>query len=345
MFTEKETAAGTAAIVLPEDQYAHPGAPTEWWWHVGTLTAKDGSTYGFEVNAAMIGSTFTQIAISDVKTGNYYQKVNFLGAPAAGWAESDPTKPWAVTLGTSGSGAGYIAMTAINGDPLNMSVKADFSDQLTATTCAIDLTFKQQGAPLLVWGTGCHKDVDPNGTTPLTKDNFYYSLTHLAASGTLTIGNDTIEVTGITWMDHEYGAFPKSYKWIFHNVQITDGISFSNFTKPDQVPQAGIPMMSQATLLMPDGTSTLVNTTTTPIEPVFTFDNVDYFEGFRIELNSGNLYGIFEIRSLVKNQVFVSPVPNSNVFEGIGECIGIFNGEKVAGTAWIEENLAPTIQP
>ena len=38
-------------LTLPKDMYLHLGAPTEWWWHIGTLRAGN-RTFGFEINAA-----------------------------------------------------------------------------------------------------------------------------------------------------------------------------------------------------------------------------------------------------------------------------------------------------
>ena len=61
----------TNAIELPRDQYLHPTAPNEWWWHIGTLGAGD-RVFGFEINAAMrsmFGQTisFTEIMLTDVQ--------------------------------------------------------------------------------------------------------------------------------------------------------------------------------------------------------------------------------------------------------------------------------------
>jgi hypothetical protein len=60
--------ASKSAIFLPADQYLHRGAPTEWWWHVGTLQSGD-RIFGFEINAAAFsdrGYAFSQIMLTDV---------------------------------------------------------------------------------------------------------------------------------------------------------------------------------------------------------------------------------------------------------------------------------------
>lgn len=340
MMTANEQAVSAPAITLPRDQYAHKDAATEWWWHVGTLNASDGRTFGFEINAAMMfGNVFTQISLADVAQKKDYQKVNMIGATPAGWAEEDPSRHWYVKLGAESSGE-YITMVSIDQNPMEMHVKAAFTDAGTGVQCAFDMKFRQKKAPLLVWGTGCRENVDPKGTSPITRNNYYYSLTDLEASGTITIDSEVIDVTGLTWMDHEYGAFPPGYKWVFQNVQLENGIHFSNYSEGGQVPTLNKPLKSAASVLFPDGITKLIPTVTTPLGPVFTFDDVTYFMGFRIEIDSDELKADLELTSLIQNQVFVGPMPDSNVYEGIGSCTGKMNGKDVKGTAWLEQNIA-----
>ncbi|MBC3640969.1 hypothetical protein H8J56_27835, partial [Klebsiella sp. Kps] len=67
-----------------------------------------------------------------------------------------------------------------------------------------DLTLSQRGRPMFIFGTG----VNPGATGTSVKDNnYYFSLTHLQAKGSITIDGKRIPVKGVTWMDHEYGAF------------------------------------------------------------------------------------------------------------------------------------------
>jgi len=106
-----------------KDQYLHPNSPTDWWWHTGTLTTKEGRTFGFEINTASFryegpltqGFAFTQVLLTDVMTNTVYQSstrylankvaLNIPVLDGSGtydpttWAESDSTKPWSVSLG------------------------------------------------------------------------------------------------------------------------------------------------------------------------------------------------------------------------------------------------------
>jgi predicted secreted hydrolase len=93
-------------LSLPADQYLHEGAPTEWWWYMGTLKAGN-RTFGFEINAASFqdrGFSFSQISLTDVQNQTHYQRTApyLAGAPFNGstWAQSDPTQPWTAALGS-----------------------------------------------------------------------------------------------------------------------------------------------------------------------------------------------------------------------------------------------------
>ena len=92
------------AIQLPQDHYAHPKAPTEWWWHIGTLTTlnKD-RTFGFEVNATSapgLNISFTQIMITDVQNQGHYQNTKIFPSDPK-WAESDTSKAMVCETGHS----------------------------------------------------------------------------------------------------------------------------------------------------------------------------------------------------------------------------------------------------
>lgn len=356
MSENQENQENASSIILPDDQYAHTGAPTEWWWHVGTLFTEDGRTFGFEINAAGMKDNsaaysyaFTQIQITDVKNKRNYQKVNVTMPCPSNWAQYDKTQPWFVALGQSGTD-GAVAMSAVDRNPLNMSVQATFTDidpdSNIKTPCELDLDFFQQGPPLLVWGTGSNL-VDPNATSPITRNNYYYSLTNLQASGIIKIGSEEIKVSGLTWMDHEYGAFPNGSTgkviWLLQDIQLDNGLHLSNYTKFGVVPQENVPMPSNATFLV-NGESIFLNTITTPLGPIFiSRKGIAYFLKFKIEFEDYKHLS-FVVNVSYPDQVFRDG-ESADVYEGVATAEFLFNmTEKkqmviTKGTAWVEQNL------
>ena len=215
-----DTSISESAIHLPRDHYAHPQTRNEWWWNIGTLRSGD-RVFGFEINAAEreFGGQpylFSQIMLTDVQSQKHYQKTTPFNYDKD-WAESDPAKPWRVSLGESQADDGAVLMTTRGADIRDMVVEARFLDAQTGVWIDFSLKLHQEGAPLLVWGTG----VSP-GTGPIdpTTRNFYYSFTRLQATGLIAIAGTSMPVTGLTWMDHEYGLFAEGTTWILQDAQL-----------------------------------------------------------------------------------------------------------------------------
>ena len=106
-------------LSMPKDMYRHDGAPTEWWWHIGTLRAGD-RVFGFELNAASFaghGFAMTQLSLSDVDAVRHYERTQVYGPAPIGvfsvakWAEGDPSKDWYARLGDPGWAVGGFSVT------------------------------------------------------------------------------------------------------------------------------------------------------------------------------------------------------------------------------------------
>jgi len=321
-------------IELPQDHYAHPDQPTEWWWNIGTLRCGD-RVFGFEitVNAHSVARdgqppiNFTEIMLTDVASGAHYQKTAG-GLYAPDWAESDPAKDWYARMPAPDENGGGVSMTAPAADPLSMRVSAGFIDAATSMKIGFDLQLVQKGPPLIVFGTGRVAAPAP------PQYNYYYSLAHLRASGTIRLGLETFEVEGTTWMDHEYGAFPSGTAWCLQDMQLDNGVHLSNFAAhiPPALDQE---MASKATLLI-DGVSTFVDSRTTPRAPTWlSAKGTLYFLVWDVEI-CAPVAASLRVTSLVAAQQFPD---GPGVYEGVASVVGTWDGKKVTGTAWNEQRI------
>lgn len=324
------------AIRMPQDQYAHVGAPTEWWWHTGTLVCGD-RVFGFEINAANFTvEAFTQIMLTDVAGQRHYQSSTV--QTAGDWAETDPGKDWYARLGNPELDDDWAWMTAPQADPTqNMSVKAQVVDQATGTKVIFDLMMSQGGAPLMVWGSGVMPDPPQPGG--VATNNYYYSLTRMATTGSIAIGDEVFAVTGLTWMDHEYGYFGSSAKpvqWFLQAMQFDNGIHISHYVSFDKAPpQKGVASQSNATIQFPDGTTYYqTDCTVTPVgDPWVAADGQGFYLQFAISIPDFD--GELTVTSSVAQQDF--PAFGADVYEGVATVEGRFDGEAVSGTAWNEQ--------
>ncbi|MEH0198639.1 lipocalin-like domain-containing protein [Caulobacter sp. CCNWLY153] len=413
-----------SVIRLPADHYLHRDAPTEWWWHIGTLKAGD-RVFGFEINAASFqgrGFGFSQIMLTDVAAKKHYQRTTTFTPPAgydpATWAEHDVNRDWRVRLGdpnsrltaikvtnpgsgydpvattvtvtggggsqaiayplvdpTSGAilsiqltnpGRGYtspphivingkgsgataeavhtfITMDAAWGDPTqNMAVVSKLTDDATDTEVVFDLTLSQKGAPFVVWGTGVTQILPPASGSHLQTGNYYYSLTNVAAAGTITIDGEIFEVEGKTWMDHEYGFFGTAQnpvKWILQNAQLDNGWSLSNhyvLAGGNKRPNPGEPVPCEVTLQDPEGQMYVVPGVMTAERPwTSPASGVVYYLDYQLDI--AGFDAVLNFKALLADQEF--PLPTGSIYEGIASAEGSFQGKPASGTGWIEQAL------
>lgn len=336
--------ADKSKLVFPKDHYAHIDAATEWWWHIGTLTAETPNgtrTFGFEINAAGFPVytqdkpfSFTQIMLTDVAKQKHF-KHSQVYTYTKDWAQADVSKPWGAALGKINED-NYAVMTASASDPTDMHVQAKFMDIDSKTTVVFDFKLKQTGDPFLVWGTGV---LDLGGG----KYNFYYSLPNLQASGTISINEEVFQVTGITWMDHQWGFFGSSEKpasWGLQDIQFdypgSPGIPEGRVNISNQH-YASNPLMNNATVQMADGTNHLVWLTSANQlgSRVYQDDQGNKYPlDWEVTIPS---WGTFFVMTLFPDQVFPPLVEGGNpVYEGVAIVKGTFLGQAVSGTAWNE---------
>jgi predicted secreted hydrolase len=218
-----------------------------------------------------------------------------------------------------------------------MVVKASILDEATRTPLLFDLTMSQQGPPLIVWGTGV-SSYPPKEGGVLT-NNYYYSLTRLQTSGTVIVGQEVIQVSGMTWMDHEYGYFGSAKEpvlWFLQDMQLDNGVHISHYQTFTQgnAPKLGERKQSNATVQFPDGTEYfLQDCWMTPNEPWTSLMGTTFFLKFKIEIPAFD--AVFEVTSLMADQDF--PMPAVDVYEGVAKAVGTFQGKDVTGTAWNEQ--------
>jgi predicted secreted hydrolase len=86
---------------------------------------------------------------------------------------------------------------------------------------ALDLTLVEHKGPILHGNRG----YSPKGPMP-GNASYYYSLTRLETSGTVQVGDTSYQVSGLSWMDHEWstsGLSADQVGWDWFSVQLDDG--------------------------------------------------------------------------------------------------------------------------
>lgn len=212
-------------FVFPRDHGAHPEYRTEWWYYTGNLTDSTGNQYGYQL-------TFFRSALtpglpertSDLATNQIYMAHFAVTNGAANDHQS---------FERFSRGAGGLA--GATGEPAYAVWLEDWSvrtiepgvTRLQASTpgeggdVALDLTLRETQAPVLHGKQGLSQKGPEAGNA-----SYYYTLVQVETTGTVTSQGETVDVTGRSWMDHEFGTSALSANavgWDWFSMQLDNG--------------------------------------------------------------------------------------------------------------------------
>ena len=200
---------------FPRDHGAHAGFQTEWWYYTGNIASAGGRRFGYQFTifrrairpqAQESNSEFraediyaAHFTISDIANGGFYHDLRYArGSAGLAGATVEPfyrvwLEDWQVRA--KDDNANKTQITAAS---------ADF---------AIDLHLYQLKRPALQGDNGLSAKSAEIGNA-----SYYYSLTRLLTEGGITIGDQTYDVSGFSWMDHEFstsalGAEAQGWDW------------------------------------------------------------------------------------------------------------------------------------
>ncbi len=212
-------------FVFPRDYYAHDSYRTEWWYFTGHLRASDGHLFGYELTffrAALRPVPYrvtpgtsawrsaqlypAHFAISDI-TGKTFVHHEILARDALGqgYASHHRVEVKAVSWSLTGNGTREPTMH------LRANDRGD----------AIDLTVRAT-KPVAIHG----RDGISKKSACATCASHYFSFPRLATHGVLTRDGKRYVVSGLSWMDHEFGSDELSASqagWDWFSIQLNDG--------------------------------------------------------------------------------------------------------------------------
>jgi len=248
-------------VELPRDDGPHDRL-TEWWYYTGHLAADDGTRLGFEyvVFRAERGgfpvSWASHLALTD-ETGDafhYAQRAEIGPQVDRSPVGDDGPMGFAFTVaGTDLTGATVPGSTpwtmagALGTDRLaakaqGVEVAGDATDAF-----GLDLSLTSRKVPALHDTDGWIDFGDAGGS-------YYYSRTAMTASGSVTLGERNLTVTGDAWFDHQWGDFISvgGGGWDWFAVNLDDGtdVTLSLVRAAD-----GTYPLVYGTVVAPDGTT------------------------------------------------------------------------------------------
>ncbi len=214
----KEAAPGRG-LVLPADHASHPDYKLEWWYYTGNLDAADGRRFGYQLTFFRVGVDprpanpsrwavrdlfMAHLALTDVNRQQHHfiERLNRSG-PAWAGASTDTYRVWNENW----------EVTFAPGGVHRLQAQSD--------GFGVDLQVLEDRPPVPHGVNGYSRKGSAPGNA-----SYYYSLTRMPTRGTITVGGRAVEVTGQSWMDHEFGtSFLEDGQrgWDWFSIQLEDG--------------------------------------------------------------------------------------------------------------------------
>jgi predicted secreted hydrolase len=209
---------------FPRDHFNHPDFQTEWWYYTGNLKSPEGHRFGFELTFFRQGINrdlakaaawdvkdlyLAHLALSDLHGAKFYysERTNRSGPGIAAVNES---------LGRIWNGNWQIQW---RGDDQELSA-IDERFQL-------HLTLHPEKPPVIHGENGVSQKAEGPG-----RASHYVSLTRLATFGAVELGKEKFEVSGASWMDHEFFTHQLESEqtgWDWLSLQLADNTELMLF--------------------------------------------------------------------------------------------------------------------
>ena len=191
------------AYVFPRDHGSHEQFQTEWWYFTGHLLGSKGRRFGYEL-------TFFRRGIDSPHAWNNPSSWAIRHLYLAHFALTDENADqfrFAEKISRAGIGKAGAQADVLDVWIDQWHIKAlgpdhrQFQLQAHAEEFSIDLVVESRKPPVMHGANGVsYKGQQPNQTS------HYYSLTRLHTTGSVEVGDTSMPVEGVSWMDHEFGS-------------------------------------------------------------------------------------------------------------------------------------------
>lgn len=312
---------GLPPIRFPQDEAPHRDL-TEWWYYTGHIDALTPAGrrqhYGFElVFFQFLRSDYPPIYVA-------HFAISDLGRQTFQYAQRRLSKPEASAPTGFRVSINDWSVHGLNGHDHLQASMADY---------AIDLSLDAVKVPVLHNGNGLI-------TAGLAGFSYYYSRTRMALSGRLLDHHQLLQVTGIAWMDHQWGNFLTLGRggWDWLSLQLSNGSELMLYVIRDGAGQVLATSLDAVAL---DGRSLQLPASSLQIKVLGHWRSpttgVLYPSGWQIAVHALQLQVNLTLQPELRNQELVVTASTDNIYwEGAVSIEGKSPGQSVQGEGYVE---------
>ena len=302
-------------VALPADEGPHDSG-IEWWYFNGLLTDDQGQEYSYHYVTFQREAAGTAVPhLLQASLGDHTNGKHLTGEQVV----LDSLNPKAIGVDIAVNG------WAMQGDGQSYNLAFDLGGY------SLDLKVVSIRPPVLHQGVGL-VNLGPAG------DTFYYSRPRMDVIGSITVGGHQRAITGVTWMDHQWGdAISQQVGWDWASLQLDDGSDLMAVTVWD--PSDRTPFAAYATLVTPDGTVLTLEQEDISISSsgVWTspVTGIEYPSGWTLTIPSLDLSLALK-PVLVDSEFAGSRYTPAAYWEGEVRATGTRQGQAVGGRGFVE---------
>ncbi len=318
---------------FPQDHGAHPRYKTEWWYYTGHLRSRNGESFGYQLTFfraalkkpdprarsawALNTVYFAHLALSDVTRRTFIFK----------------EKAGRGALGLAGAAEGRLQVW-IDSWRAEMQGKAH---HLTARDegLGLDLVLTPVKPPVLHGDGGFSRKAAQGDAA-----SYYYSLTRLDTRGRVRLKERDLEVTGSSWMDHEFFTHtlaPEHAGWDWFALQLADGWEVMLYLLRHR--DGRVDPASSGTLIDPQGQARHLQLTDFQLTPTGTWKSPHsqalYPAGWRLKI-PGAGYSLALIPTLADQEIRAGEAAAITYWEGQIKIQGQRHQQPVGGQGYAE---------
>ncbi|MGE0459858.1 MAG: lipocalin-like domain-containing protein [Vicinamibacterales bacterium] len=317
---------------FPRDHASHPEYKIEWWYYTGNVETSAGRRFGYQVTFFRVGVVpvpenpsrwavrdlyMAHLAVSDPEGRRYrFDEKLTRGGPGLSGAATDRYHVWNEDWTASLDDQGRHVITA------------------AGERAGADLVLSEGKAPAINGIDGISQKGAQAGNA-----SHYYSLTRMPTRGVIAIDGERFEVSGESWMDHEFGTSfleREQQGWDWLSLQLSDGreLMLYQLRRSDGTRDP----RSSGTLVDADGRTThlaAADFTLAPTGQTFSAPSgATYPIGWTIAVPGLGLD--LRVSTPMENQELLTRGAGIAYWEGLVDVAGTSRGARLTGRGYLE---------
>lgn len=216
---------------FPSDHGSHPAYQSEWWYFTGHLLTTTGRRFGYEITFFRVRLRPKDIARAAKILGRSRWRGDQVYAAHLAITDQDGRKFFhseriaRSALGLGAAAVGRLSVSAdtwsLDGTPASDRARERITVHAEDLDNGLELVQMPLKPPAIHGSAGLFRKGPCASCT-----SHYYSYSRLSTKGVLTYGGSAFKVSGVSWMDHEFGTdqfATDEVGWDWISLQLADG--------------------------------------------------------------------------------------------------------------------------